>query len=89
MLLLATLGYAAVGTLFGTMTIRTRLRDVLLGVILFPLAAPILIAAGKATSAVLLGDGLLGAMDYIELLIIIDAIYLAGGLWLFGPLMEE
>lgn len=88
-LLLATTGYAAIGTLFGTMTIRTRLRDVLLGVILFPLLAPILIAAQKATVAVLLGDGLSGAGDYIELLVITDAIYLIGGLWLFGPMMEE
>jgi len=88
-LLLATLGYAAVGTLFGTMTIRTRLRDVLLGVVLFPLVAPILIAAQGATLSVLRGDGLAGALDYVELLAVIDTIYLTGGLWLFGPLMEE
>ncbi len=88
-LLLATRGYAAVGTLVGTMTIRTRLRDVLLGVILFPLIAPLLIAAEKATATILSGGGLTSAVDFLELLVVIDTLYLAGGLWLFGPLMEE
>lgn len=88
-ILLAVLGYAAVGTLFGAMTIRTRLRDILLGVILYPLIAPILIAAVKGTEAVLMGDGLAGARDYLELIAVIDLIYIIGSLWLFGPLMED
>ncbi len=86
---LATLGYAACGTLFAAMTIRTRLRDLLLGVILYPLLAPLLISAQKATVTILGGDGLEGASDYINLLLILDAIYLVGGLWLFGPVMED
>lgn len=86
---LGTLGYAAVGTLFAAMTVRTRLRDLLLGVILYPLVAPILIAAVKGTTAVLAGGGLADAADYIELLVVADAIYIVGGLWLFGPLMED
>jgi heme exporter protein B len=88
-LLLGTTGYAAAGTLFGAMTVRTRLRDILLGTILYPLTAPILIAAVMATRTVLSGEGMAAARDYIELLVIIDAIYLTGGLWLFGPLMED
>jgi heme exporter protein B len=88
-MLLAILGFSAVGTLFGAMTIHTRLRDILLGVILYPLVSPLLIAAVKGTEAVLLGDGLLGAKDYLELLTIVDLLYLLGGFWLFGPLMED
>ncbi len=88
-LLLVTLGYAAIGTLFASMTVRTNMRDLLLGVILYPLSAPILIAAVKASSAVIAGEGLVGAADYIKLLIVIDIIFMVGGLWLFGPLMEE
>ncbi len=88
-LFLGTLGYSAVGTLFAAMTVRTRLKDLLLGVILYPLVAPILIAAVKATAAVIAGDGLAGAADYLKLLVVIDIIYIVGGLWLFGPLMED
>ncbi|MCP4600354.1 MAG: ABC transporter permease [Proteobacteria bacterium] len=88
-LLLGTLGYAAVGTLFAAMTVRTRMRDLLLGVILYPLAAPILITAVKASSAIIAGDGLAAASDYLKLLIVIDIVFMVGGLWLFGPLMED
>lgn len=88
-LLLANLGFAAAGTLFGALSIRTRLRDLLLGVILFPLVAPVLIAAVKATSVVVAGQGLGGATDYLGLLAIFDVLFLVGGLWLFGPLMED
>ena len=51
----ATLGIAAVGTLFAAMTAQTRTRDVLLPVLLFPLLVPVLIAAVKATDAILAG----------------------------------
>jgi heme exporter protein B len=88
-ILLALLGFSAIGTLFGAMTIHTRLRDILLGVILYPLVSPILIAAVKGTEAVLMGDGITGAGDYFELLVVVDIIYIVGGFWLFGPLMED
>lgn len=87
--LLGIAGYAAVGCLFGSMTIHTRLRDVLLGSILYPLVAPILIAGVMGSAAVLKGEGWTGASDHMELLAVIDIIYLVGGLWLFGPMMEE
>lgn len=88
-LFLGTLGFAAVGTLFAAMTVRTRLRDLLLGAILYPLLAPLLISATKATSAIASGQGLSGAAGYIELIAVMDILYIAGGLWLFGPVMEE
>ncbi len=88
-LVLGTFGYAAIGTFFAAMTIRTRLRDLLLGVILYPLISPILICAVKATGAVLVGDGLGGAAFYLKLLVFIDLVYFIGGLWLFGFVMEE
>jgi heme exporter protein B len=88
-LLLGTLGYAAVGTLFAAMTVRTRMRDLLLGVIVYPLVAPILIAAVKATGVVLVEGSLVEAIGYLKLLAAIDILFVVGGLWLFGPLMED
>lgn len=88
-LLAGTLGYAAAGALFGAMTIRTRMKDLLLGVILFPLVAPLLIASVKATEAVLAGHGFAGASDFIKLILIFDGIFILGGLWLFDVLMED
>lgn len=88
-LLLGTLGYALVGTLFAAMTVRTRLKDLLLGIILYPLITPILIAGVKATGVILSGEGLAGSLDYLRLLAVIAVLYGIGGLWLFGTLMEE
>lgn len=88
-LFLGTLGYAAVGTLFAAMTVRTRMRDLLLGVILYPLVAPILIAAVKATGTVLVEGSLVQAIGYLKLLAAIDILFVVGGMWLFGPLMED
>ncbi len=84
--LLSVSGYSSAATLFGAMTIKTQLKDIILGAVLFPLVAPILIAAVKASEAVLIGDAV---RDFIELLVVIDIIYILGGIWLFGPLMEE
>lgn len=88
-LLLGTLGFSAAGTLFGAMTIRTRLRDLLLGIILYPLIAPLLIAGVKATGAILAGDGLDGASFYLGLIVVFDVVFLLGGLWFFDLLMED
>ncbi|MDD5308269.1 MAG: heme exporter protein CcmB [Deltaproteobacteria bacterium] len=88
-LVLGTAGYAAVGTLFAAMTVRSRLSDLLLGVIIFPLVSPILIAAVMSTEALLRGAGLGSVRDYVGLLVTLDAIYIVGGLWLFDPLMED
>lgn len=52
-ILLGSLGYVAVGTLLASMTVQTRTRDVLLPILLFPLAIPVLIAAVKASGGFL------------------------------------
>ena len=51
--LLGTLGYAGVGTLLATMSANTRLRDVLLPILLLPVALPALLAAVKSTAGAL------------------------------------
>src|SRR5688500_5415472 len=52
-MLLGIVGFAAVGTLFAAMLGRTRSRDVLLPVLLYPMAVPVLIAGVRATAALL------------------------------------
>jgi len=46
-ILLGSIGYIAVGTLLASMAIQARTRDVLLPILLFPVAIPVLIAAVK------------------------------------------
>ena len=51
--LIGTLGFAAVGTLLSAIAVNTKMREVLLPLILFPVILPILINAVEATNIVL------------------------------------
>ena len=48
-----TLGFTAVGTLLSAIAVNTRMREVLLPLILFPVVLPILINAVEATAIIL------------------------------------
>jgi heme exporter protein B len=81
-------GVAASGTLFGAMTVRTGARDLLLAVVLFPLVAPTLLAAVAATRELLGGVPLGELGDYFKLMAVFDLVFVAGGVALFGSLVE-
>jgi len=87
---LATLpGVAAAGTLFGSMTVRTAARDLLLAIVLFPLISPTLLAAVAATRE-LFGGAPLGELgDYFRLMGVFDVVFAAGGVALFGTLVDR
>jgi heme exporter protein B len=86
--LVATPGIAASGTLFGAMTVRTRARDLLLAIVLFPLISPVLLTAVASTRQLLEGAPAAELTDYLLLMLIFDATFVAGGLGLFGTLTE-
>ncbi|MBM4362648.1 MAG: heme exporter protein CcmB [Deltaproteobacteria bacterium] len=86
--LAATPGIAATGTLFGAMTARTRARDLVLAVVLFPLLAPALLTAVVATRELCGGASVAELSDYLTLLGIFDVVFVAGGLALFGLLVD-
>jgi heme exporter protein B len=87
--LAATPGIAFSATLFGLMTVRTRARDLVLAIVLFPLLCPTLLAAVVATRELLSGMPLGELSDYLVLMLVFDVVFLAGGLALFGTLAEE
>jgi heme exporter protein B len=85
----ATPGIAAAGTLFGAMTVRTRARDLMLAVVLFPLLSPVLVTSVVATRELFNGVPLSELGDYLKLIGAFDVAFLAGGLGLFGTLIER
>ena len=85
----ATPGVAASGTLFGSMTVRTAARDLLLAVVLFPLLSPTLLAAVAATRELFNGVPLSELGDYLKLMGVFDIVFTAGGLSMFGTLVER
>ncbi|MEE9275234.1 MAG: heme exporter protein CcmB [bacterium] len=85
----ATVGISGVGSLFAAMSVRTRTRDALLPIHLFPILVPVLIAAVKATAALLGGSGWAGAADWVKLIVVYDLIFVVASAVLFEYVIEE
>ncbi len=87
-LVLGTAGLAGPGTLYSAMTARARGSDVLLPLLLFPLVIPVLIAAVKATSLVLLGDPMGDRGAWFVLVGCFDLVYWSLCGLLFGKVVD-
>ncbi|MGE5245421.1 MAG: heme exporter protein CcmB [Betaproteobacteria bacterium] len=85
-----TIGFSAVGTLFAAMLVRTRTRDVLLPILLYPITVPVIIAGVRGTSALLASppDEPVATM-WMALLTAFDVVFVTLALWTFEPLMTE
>ena len=84
----ATVGLAAAGTVYGALAAGARVRDTLLPLLVLPVAAPVVLAATRATEAALDGvpaDG----WPWVRLLTVFATAYAAFGVVAFGPLLEE
>jgi heme exporter protein B len=87
-LMLGTVGIAAVGTLFGAITAHVRARELLFPVLLLPVLVPVLLAIVKSTEALLLGESLGTVAHWVKLLAAADVIYVVAGLLTFDFLLE-
>ncbi len=88
-LLLGTAGLSAPGTLYAGMAAQVRAQQVLLPLLLFPLVVPVLLAAVKASSLLLLGDPMGQAGSWALLLLAFNGIYWPLCGLLFGTVIEE
>ena len=74
--LLATLGIAALGTVFSAMALNTRSREVMLPLLFLPVVIPVIVAAVEA-SGIIIGGGDSGDLArWLPLLGVFDAIFL-------------
>jgi len=87
-IVLGTVGFAAVGTLFAAMTAQVRARELLFPVLLLPVQVPVLLATVKATEAVLLGEPLGAVANWLQLLGAADLIYVVVGVLTFEFVLE-
>lgn len=85
-----TLGFAAVGTLFAAMLVRSRSRDVMLPVLLYPLTVPVIIAGVRGTAALLMPEADEPmARAWLAMLVFFDVMFVTLALWTFEPVMTE
>ncbi len=88
-LLLGSWGYSAAGTLITAMTVQTRMRDLLLPVLLFPLLLPVNMAVVKAAGAVLAGSPLSEYRAWLNLLLVYDIIFTVTAVLVFEYVIKE
>ena len=88
-IVLGTVGFAGVGTILSAMTAQTRAREVLLPILLLPVAAPVLIAAVKATSGILDGLTMNEIARWWQLLLAFDVIFPAAAFMTFDFVVKE
>ena len=88
-LALGLLGFAAIGTLFAAISVRTRAREVMLPLLLLPLAVPIFIAGVKVSGHMLAGKALAEVTPWLNLMGGFDVIFLVVGWLVFEYAVEE
>ena len=84
----ATVGLAAAGSLYGVLAAGLRVRETLLPLLLFPVVAPVLIAATRAFEAAFDGVSADG-WPWVQLLVVFAVVYVVFGVLAYGSLLEE
>jgi heme exporter protein B len=87
-ILLGTIGIAAVGALFAAMTAQVRARELLFPVLLLPVLVPVLLGTVKATEALLLREPLASVAHWWQLLVAADVVYVVVGVLTFDVILE-
>ena len=73
---LATLGMSLVGTLFSTIAVNTRSREVMFPILFLPVVLPLMIATVEATGTLLIEGLTKNFFNWISLLIVFDSVFL-------------
>lgn len=89
LLVLGTLALSLVGTLFGAMTVRTRARDLVLAIVLFPLLSPVLVCGVVGTRKAFETQPFDVYEGFLGLMAVFVFVSLSAGIGLFGALVEE
>lgn len=87
-IILGTVGFAAVGTFLAALAANTRLSEVVLPLLVFPVIVPVLIAAVEATAGLLSGGQWPVIASWLRLMGVYDIIFLVVAALLFEYTLE-
>ena len=82
-------GFSLVGTLFATISINTKAREVMLPVLYLPVIAPLLISAVECTSTILHGGSIYDSSQWLGLLVLFDAVYVVATPFCFSLIASK
>ncbi len=86
---LAAVGLVAVGTLFSSMAVNTRLAELLLPMLSLPFFVPVIMTAAQATAKLLAGRTAADAWPWLKILIGFDIVFVAACTLAFPYTLEE
>ena len=86
---LGTVGYAAVGTTLAAIAANTTMREVLLPVLLFPIAVPMVIGAAESTRLIFQPDLFNSPWNWIRLLVVFAVVFVVVSWLTFEYVLEE
>ncbi|MCC7165881.1 MAG: heme exporter protein CcmB [Anaerolineae bacterium] len=88
-IILGTLGFSAIGTLLSAIAASTRMREVMLPVLMFPVLVPLLVAAVKITQGALQNLPFSDYQGWFTLLVAYDIIFVTAAFLTFEYVVEE
>ena len=88
-MVLGTIGFVSVGTLFSAVALNTKLREVLLPILVFPIVIPVIITSVKLTGSILEDHTILISESALHILISFDLIFIAICAITFEYVVEE
>jgi heme exporter protein B len=88
-IVLATAGFVAVGTVFSAMAVRTRFADLMLPILLLPFLVPPIIGAVQVTTRLLAGRPLSEQISWLRFLGVYDIVFLTLCAMLFPAIFDE
>ena len=86
---LTTIGFVAVGTLFSALAVNTKARELVLPILFFPVVAPIIISAVRASGLALSGEPWSGLSPWLQIIGAFDAIFLVVSFLVFAFVIEQ
>lgn len=88
-IVMGTIGFAAMGTLLGAVAASTKMREVMLPILLFPVAIPLLMAAVKLTSGALQARDFSEISNWFSILMTYDVVFVVVAFLVFEYVVEE
>ena len=87
--LLAAIGLVTVGTLFSSMTVNTRMAEMLLPMLSLPFFVPIVMASAQASTRLLAGRPLAEAAPWLKILLAFDIVFAVACTFAYPHTLEE
>ena len=87
--IVGTIGFSSVGTILSAIAANTRMREVLLPILLFPVIVPLLIGVVEGTSILLRNLEMGGYYNWLKILVVFDTVFIVVSYWIFDQVLEE